>query len=98
MTPLKYKGLHVLLSLLICSVHAVSNVTVVPLPETCESYPGFNSTTGEAGPFIPVGDATDSPIDGLEVMADYVTTADDSRWGFVSGVPKSPPASPPESW
>jgi hypothetical protein len=73
----------VLVSLLISGIHAVPNVTVVPLPVTCESYPAYNATTGAAGPLSPVADGTGQTIDGLGVTADYVIALDSSRWGFV---------------
>ncbi|KAI1341720.1 hypothetical protein F5Y15DRAFT_413649 [Xylariaceae sp. FL0016] len=63
---------------------AVPNVTVRPLPETCASYPGYDSATGIAGPFNVSAYATGQPIDGLQFVPKFAVAAGGGAWGFMT--------------
>ncbi|KAI1859049.1 hypothetical protein JX265_010526 [Neoarthrinium moseri] len=63
---------------------AIPNVTVTPLPPTCASYPAYDNSTGQAGPWYLVADATGSSIDGFAATATYYTNPDFHRWGFIT--------------
>jgi hypothetical protein len=65
-------------------VTAVPNVTVTRLSNGCAAYPGYNSTTGIAGPWLARADSTgSSEIDGLQLSAASFTNDGTDRFGFV---------------
>ncbi|KAI0133459.1 hypothetical protein BJ170DRAFT_715491 [Xylariales sp. AK1849] len=65
--------------------HAVPNVTVVPLPSTCASYPGYDNSTDVAeASWLAVADSTGNAIDGNGVTAAFFTDFDGDHWGFVT--------------
>jgi hypothetical protein len=63
---------------------AVSNVTVTRLTEGCASYPGYNTTTGIAGPWLARADSTGSTaLNGLQLSVSSFTNDGVDRFGFV---------------
>ncbi|KAF2275409.1 uncharacterized protein EI97DRAFT_73904 [Westerdykella ornata] len=73
---------------------AVPKVTVVPLTGGCSALPGYNSTTGIAGPWIARADSTgNSALDGLPLSIAPFTNDGTDRFGFVrhsTDLPKCP--------
>ncbi|RYP80657.1 hypothetical protein DL769_002339 [Monosporascus sp. CRB-8-3] len=71
---------------------AVSNMTVQPLDHSCASYPNYDESTGQAGPWSAVADSTDTDVDGFGFVPVYASPiGDGARWGFLT-IPTTPPA------
>lgn len=62
---------------------AAPNVTVVPLVNTCASFPAYNDDTGIAAPLKVIADATGKSIDGYTFVPKYATAVGGGAWGFV---------------
>jgi hypothetical protein len=71
-------------ALLMSSVLSLPNITVVPLPNTCASYPGYDNTTDQAGPWIPIAESPGNTVDGFKFEPIFLTPSGDLKWGFVS--------------
>jgi hypothetical protein len=69
-------------------VSALPNVTVVPLENTCASYPIYDKSTGIAGPWVALPDSTGTSIDRMKVIPIFATAVGGFRWGFVSLAPR----------
>jgi hypothetical protein len=66
---------------------AVPIVTVFPLTSRCVSFPGYDNSTGIAGPLRVVADSTGTAIDGHNFVPKYATAVGGGSWGFVRFLP-----------
>ncbi|KAL9621440.1 MAG: hypothetical protein Q9160_004083 [Pyrenula sp. 1 TL-2023] len=72
-------------SLFSALVSAVPDVTAVPLPNDCSSYPGYNPSTGTAGPWIvQVVESGNSSIEGFGDTVEISRGATGIRWGYIT--------------
>ncbi|KAI1382740.1 uncharacterized protein F4822DRAFT_440813 [Hypoxylon trugodes] len=67
----------------IALVSAAPNVTVVPLGDSCASYPNYDNTTGIAGPLRVVADSTGKDLDGRKFSPIFAIAVGGGSWGFM---------------
>ncbi|KAI6088753.1 hypothetical protein F4821DRAFT_81691 [Hypoxylon rubiginosum] len=68
---------------LACSISAAANVTVLPLGSGCASFPGYDNTTGIAGPLHVAVDSTGGEFDGFQFVPQFSTAVGGGAWGFM---------------
>jgi hypothetical protein len=65
---------------------AAPSVTAVPLNNSCSSYPQYDASTGQAGPWLIEVNATGSAIDGYgDTSLDGIRAIDQKPQGYVRG-------------
>jgi len=63
------------ISYLATGVYAIPNVTAIPLPNVCTSYPQYDNVTGIAGPWtIQLNSCDNSTIEGFGDNAQLIRT------------------------
>lgn len=83
MTP-KYRLLYAAwICCLAIFASAAPNVTVIPLANSCASFPGYDDDTGIAAPLKVIADSTGESIDGYTFVPKYATAVGGGAWGFV---------------
>ncbi|KAI1381184.1 hypothetical protein F4677DRAFT_460431 [Hypoxylon crocopeplum] len=73
----------VALSLTALASAQTPNITVVPLAKDCAGYPGYDNTTGIAGPLRLTVDSTGKEYDGFRFIPKFATAVGGGSWGFM---------------